>query len=267
MAAKKNRAPPARPATPASAEFPPSAGSDAATEPSVFAETPAPSESSALSEADAPMETSAFVETPGPTEFPAEAVGESVMETPVFVETPAPITVAQDVAEPGAAALVAEPTAAIAVAAAPHVAPPEVAKLFESPVKSMTEIQERVRSVLEKGIVETRGAYAKAKSAADEANTAMETSFTTAKQGVVEINVKVLEAIRTSADANFDFARSILGVKSISDYVALHGEFARQRIEAITGQTKEIATLAQKVATESVEPIKAQVAKSFRVAG
>ena len=138
--------------------------------------------------------------------------------------------------------------------------------MFEAPAKTLSEVQGKVRSMLEKGISETRGAYTKAKSAADEANGALEASFVTAKTGAAEINVKVLEALRASADANFDFVKSILGVKSIGDYVTLHSEFARKQIETLTGQTKEIATLAQKVATDSAEPIKTQVAKTFKIA-
>lgn len=156
----------------------------------------------------------------------------------------------------------------IAEAATPAhaVVPPELGKMFEAPVKSMTEAQAKVREFIEKGISQTRANLTKAKSAADEASSALEASFATAKSGVVEINVKALEALRASADANFDFAKSVLGVKSVSDYVTLHSEFARKQIETLTGQTKEFATLAQKVATESVEPIKAQVAKTFKVA-
>jgi phasin len=153
-----------------------------------------------------------------------------------------------------------------AAAATARIVPPEVAKMFEAPAKSMTEMQEKMRAMIEKGIAETRGVYTKAKSAADETNSALEASFVTAKTGAVEINSKVLEALRASADANFDFVKSILGVKSIADYVTLHSEFARKQIETLTGQTKEIAALAQKVATDSAEPIKTRVAKTFKIA-
>ena len=138
--------------------------------------------------------------------------------------------------------------------------------MFEAPAKTMTEMQDKMRALIEKGLSETQGAYAKAKSAADEANGALEASFVTAKTGAAEINVKVLEAFRASADANFDFVKSVLGVKSIADYVTLHGEFARKQIETLTGRTKELTALAQKVATESAEPIKTQVAKTFKIA-
>jgi phasin len=208
--------------------------------------------------ARAPVETPAFVETPAPIETPAPVETTDYVETiapveaPAFVEAPAPVS---------AAPVFVEAAAAVAPAA-----PPEAAKMFEVPVKSMTEVQEKVRALIEKGISETRANFSKAKSAADEANSALEASFTTAKTGVAEINAKALEALRASADANFDFVKSVLGVKSVSDFVTLHSEFARKQFETLTGQTKELTALAQKIATESAEPIKTQVAKTFKIA-
>jgi phasin len=208
---------------------------------------------SAPIEAPASFEASAQFENSDPIGEAAAFAEASVAAAPAPVpfENSAPVSTA--VAESAAAATA-------------RVVPPEVAKMFEAPAKSMTEMQEKMRAMIEKGIAETRGVYTKARSAADETNSALEASFVTAKTGAVEINAKVLEALRASADANFDFVKSILGVKSIGDYVTLHSEFARKQIETLTGQTKEIAALAQKVATESAEPIKTQVAKTFKIA-
>ena len=208
---------------------------------------------SAPIEAPPPFAAAAQVENSDPIGDAAAFAEASVAAAPApaSFETSAPVSAAVIESEAAAPA---------------RVVPPEVAKMFEAPAKSMTEMQEKMRAMIEKGIAETRGAYTKAKSAADETNSALEASFVTAKTGAVEINAKVLEALRASADANFDFVKSILGVKSIAAYVTLHSEFARKQIETLTGQTKEIAALAQKVATESAEPIKTQVAKTFKIA-
>ncbi len=140
-----------------------------------------------------------------------------------------------------------------------------VAKTFEAPVASLTELQGNLRSVVEKGLSETHEAYAKAKSAADEAASAVESSFAAVRAGAIAMNAKALEALRVNVDANFDFVKSALAVKNVADYVALHGEFARKQIDAITDQTKEIGALAQKLAAETVVPIKEQVAKTFKI--
>ena len=134
----------------------------------------------------------------------------------------------------------------------------------EASATPLNELQGNVRAVVEKGLVETRNAYAKAKSNADEAAGALETSYAAAKAGVVAINAKALEALRANVEANFDFMKSAIAAKNVADYVALQGEFARKRLEAMTDQTKEIGELAQKLAVDTAEPIKAQVAKSLQ---
>jgi len=181
----------------------------------------------------------------------------------------------EPVAPPKKAVVIREE--AVVAAAAPVVeaapsAPPiaaalaETAKMFEAPAASVADVQENVRAMLDKGLTETRATYSKAKSAADEASNAMEMCFANAKSGIVEMNVKALAALRASADANFDFLKSILHVKSATDFVTLQTEFTRKQIEMVTGQTKELGALAQKVANDTVEPLKAQAAKTFKTA-
>jgi phasin len=191
-------------------------------------------------------------------------------DVPARVDTPT-VTAEAPVAPVEAAVTPFEaPAASVETAAA---APPalslvshELAKALETPVKSMSAMHEKVREMIEKTFSESQANYAKVKSAADETNTALETSFATAKSGVAEINAKLLESLRATADANFEFVKSVFAVKTVADYVALHGEFARKQIESMTSQTKALSELARKVAVDTVEPIKTQVTKTFKAA-
>jgi phasin len=153
-------------------------------------------------------------------------------------------------------------------AAAPISPPPEakIEKTVEALSTPVVEIQENVRKALEKGVADTRAAYAKAKAAAEETSGALESSCATAAKGIVEFNAKALEALRANAEANFDFLKSVITAKSVSEFVTLQSEHARKQAEAITAQAKEIAALSQKVATESAEPIKSHFAKTFKMA-
>ena len=128
------------------------------------------------------------------------------------------------------------------------------------------EIQQSFRSALEKGVVELRAAFAKAKTAADETASAFEVSFAAAKDGAVAINTKAFEALRVNADANFDFLKAVFAVKSLPDLIALQSEFARKQVETISGQSKDFGALAQKAMADAVAPIKEQVARSFKLA-
>ena len=128
------------------------------------------------------------------------------------------------------------------------------------------EIQQSFRGALEKGVVESRAAFAKAKTAADETASALEVSFAAAKDGALAIHAKAFEALRVNADANFDFLRAVFGAKTLSDVITLQTEFARKQVETMTSQTKDFGALTQKAMADAVEPIKEQVAKSFKIA-
>ena len=158
----------------------------------------------------------------------------------------------------------AEPAASVAeVVAAP--APSASPQMFAAPAVTLTELQDQLRAAAEKGLAETRSAYAKAKVAAEEAVDALETSCAAARAGVVAINAKALESLTANVEANFDFVKSAFGVGGFADYVALQSEFARARLDAVAGQAKAIGELAQKTALNSLEPIKAQVARNFKL--
>lgn len=143
---------------------------------------------------------------------------------------------------------------------------PDFAKNFTEVSAPIAEMQETLRATVEKSVEQTRAAYAKAKSSADEASSAMEASFEKAKAGAIAINAKAVDAARSHAEANFEFLKSAAAVKNVSDFVALQSEFVRKQIEAFTGQSKEIGAMAQKVAADAAEPIKSQFAKAFNVA-
>ena len=55
----------------------------------------------------------------------------------------------------------------------------------------------------------------------------------------------------------------MLGVKSVPEFFELSTTQARKHFETITGQTKELAALAQKMTTDIAEPLKSGVTKVF----
>jgi phasin len=130
----------------------------------------------------------------------------------------------------------------------------------------VAEIQQSFRNALEKSVAESRAVFARAKTASDETASAFELSFAAVKDGAIAINAKAFESLRANADANFDFFKAVWGAKSLSDVVTLQAEFARKQVETMTTQTKDLGALTQKAVVDAVEPIREQVAKSFRIA-
>jgi phasin family protein len=136
----------------------------------------------------------------------------------------------------------------------------------EAIVEPAMEIQETVRHELEKVIVDTRAALAKAKASAENAASAFELSFVAAKDGVIAFNTKALAAARANAERNIEFVKASMAAKSVGDFVTLQSEFARKQTDAVVAQLKDLAEVAQKTVVETIEPIKDQLTKSFKIA-
>src|SRR6202161_3830367 len=125
------------------------------------------------------------------------------------------------------------------------------------------EVPEQMRAFAEKGVSQARDNYAKFKDVAESHNGTIEAVFTTASKGASEYSAKLIEMMKANTSASLDFAHSLFGVKSPAEALALGPPHPRQQFETLTANTKALAELAQRVATETVEPIKANATKLF----
>ncbi len=120
------------------------------------------------------------------------------------------------------------------------------------------------RDMAEKSLSQAKDSYEKMKSAAEEATSVLEDTYATASKGAADYSLKVIELARENSNAVFDFAAEMLGAKTFSEVVELSTAHARKQFETLTEQGKELATLAQKVASEAAEPIKEGMSKAAR---
>jgi len=142
----------------------------------------------------------------------------------------------------------------------------EMPKFGEMPSFEMPkmEVPAAFREFAEKGVAQTKDAYEKMKATAEQNTEMLETVYATASKGSTEYGMKVIEIARANTNAAFNYFESLFGVKSPSELVEISTTHARAQFEALTAQSKELATLAQKVATETAEPIKAGVSKVMK---
>ena len=119
------------------------------------------------------------------------------------------------------------------------------------------------RELTEKGLAQSKETYDKMKAAAEDATGALEGTFSIAAKGTADYNRKVIEVARANANAAFDYARDLLDAKSISDVAEVSSTHARKQFEAFSQQTKDLATLAQKLAVDTAEPIKTRLNATF----
>ena len=128
------------------------------------------------------------------------------------------------------------------------------------------EVPEQMRAFAEKGVSQCRDSYAKFKDAAETHNGTMEAVFTTASKGASEYSAKMMEFIKANTTSTLDFAQELFGVKTPSEALELWTSHARKQFETFNAQAKELTELGQRVATETVEPIKANASKYYRPA-
>lgn len=139
----------------------------------------------------------------------------------------------------------------------------DVAKAIETVAAPARELQETVREAAEKGVEETRAAFARAKLVAEEATDSLEQSAKTAAESLLAFNHKLVDAMRANSDAGFDFVKALLGAKSWSQAIELNTAFTRQQFDAINAQGKDLAAFAQQAATEACAPLKDSFSKAF----
>lgn len=129
---------------------------------------------------------------------------------------------------------------------------------------AFTELPESMRAFAEKGLAQARDGYQKLKEAAESNNGAIEAACHSATKGASDYTAKLIEIAKTNTDQAFDFAQALMGSKSVPDAFELMNTHARKQFELLTAQSKDLVELGKKVATETVEPIKANAAKAFK---
>jgi phasin len=152
----------------------------------------------------------------------------------------------------------------------PKVKSKPAATAFEMPKFEMpkfeipkVEMPAAFREFAERGVAQAKDTYEKMKAAAEEATDVLETTYSTASKGASDYGLKVIEAARVNTNAAFDYAGELLAAKTLSEVIELSSTHARKQFEALTAQSKDLGALAQKVATETAEPIKSGMNKAF----
>jgi phasin len=132
---------------------------------------------------------------------------------------------------------------------------------FEIP---KVEIPVAFREFAEKSVSQAKESYERMKMAAEEATDLLEDTYATASRGAADYGLKMLEAARANTNAAFDFASEFITVRSLSEAVELSTAHARKQFDALSTQAKELAALAQKLTTETAEPVKESFNKVFK---
>ncbi len=132
-----------------------------------------------------------------------------------------------------------------------------------------SKLAESFRDFAEKGAQQSKEAYAKLKSAGEEAGKTMEATVQTAQAGTVEIGLKAIDALRVNAESSLSHMEALLGAKSVAEFFELQTSFFRKQAEITVEQAKSLQETTKQVAEKVAKPSKEAAEKvmaSFKVA-
>jgi phasin len=131
------------------------------------------------------------------------------------------------------------------------------------PASLEAAIPESVRTLAAKTVTETRNAYERSKTALEAGLDAVEKVLDAAGQGATALNRKVIDIAQRNVNSGFDLAKSLAAAKTVAEAVELQTGFWQKQLGILPKQAEELAALSTKVAADTAEPIKAQVARGF----
>lgn len=135
---------------------------------------------------------------------------------------------------------------------------------FEAFTMPKMEIPAVTREMAEKSIEQAREAYAKLKTAAEDATDLIEDGFETTRRSVLDFNHKAVDAARANTDATFQFVKDLFEVKTLAEAIELQTSFARAQFDAFGAQAKDMQELSTKLAGEMNETFKGAVEKASK---
>jgi phasin len=125
------------------------------------------------------------------------------------------------------------------------------------------KVSDAFRDFAEKGAAQSKEAYSKMKTAAEDATKTVEATLESAQSGTVEISLKAIDALRTNAENSLSHMEALLGVKSMSELFELQTAFIRKQAELAMEQAKSMQEATRKVAENVVKPGKDAAEKAI----
>lgn len=125
------------------------------------------------------------------------------------------------------------------------------------------QMPEAVRVIAEKNIAQTRELYEHSKDAFDKMLESWEKTFDAAGQGAVALNRKWVDITQRNINSSFEFAKNLIGAKSVAEAVELHSTYWQKQLTTLKAQAEEMRALSTRVTTDVTEPVKAQMKRGI----
>ncbi|MCM2291346.1 phasin [Allorhizobium sp. BGMRC 0089] len=138
------------------------------------------------------------------------------------------------------------------------------ADVFPFPAFDPAKLSDSFREFAEKGAAQSKDAYAKMKTAAEDASKTVEATLQNAHSGTVELGLKAINALRTNSELSLSHMEALMGVKSVAELVELQTAFIRKQAEVTVEQAKSMQDAVKKVAESVSKPGKDAAEKAMK---
>ena len=140
----------------------------------------------------------------------------------------------------------------------------ETIENIEFPSFDASKATDQIRAFAEKGVEQSKEAYAKLKTGAEETQKVLESTYETAKTVSSDVSLKTIAVLRSNFEAGFSHLEALIGAKSLSEVVELQTAFLRKRVELAVEQAKEFQTVASKAVEDVSKPVKTAFEKALK---
>ena len=113
----------------------------------------------------------------------------------------------------------------------------------------------------EQGVSRAQQGCEKIKAASEEMAVALRETYSSNARSATDYGLKVIETSNANTASAIDFFAHLLGGKSVTDVFTLSVAQAHKAFDTASAQNKDLWELAQKLATETGEPIRKHVVK------
>lgn len=118
---------------------------------------------------------------------------------------------------------------------------------------SKFEIPSEVRAFAEKSVEQAKQAFESFIAATQHAVNTVETQASTARSGVKEVGEMAARFTERNIAASFEFAQKLVQARDSGEVMALHADYAKGQIAALTDQAKELNKQAAKFAGQTTQ--------------
>jgi phasin len=140
----------------------------------------------------------------------------------------------------------------------------KTAETIEFPTFDASQATDQMRAMAEKGVEQTKEAYAKMKTGAETTQKAFEQSFEAARASSTEMALKSIAAMRAGTESSLSHMEALVGAKTLSDMIELQTAFLRKQIEMSVEQVKEFQSLSTKSFEDVAKPVRELTEKSMK---